>query len=88
MGVFASEGFEIMGREVNYQQAAFGMQNAAGFEQGSARIVKVVQDLVNDDEISRGICKGQGVDFPLPDLGMTESLFFKVRPGDGQHFAA
>ena len=78
MGVFAAQGFKFMGGEINNQQAAFGMKNAAGLEQGAAGIIKIVQDLVNDDKISRAIGKGQGVDFPLPDLGMAQGLFFQV----------
>ena len=78
VGVFAAQGLKFVGGEINYQQAAIGMQNTAGLEQGAARVVKIVQDLVNDHEISRGIGEGEGVDFPLPDLGMAQGLFFQV----------
>ena len=88
MGVLAAQGFEFMGCEIDHEQAAAGMKYAARLEQGPSGVVKVVQNLVNDDEISRTVGKGQGIDFSLPDLGMTQRLFFKVRPGDGKHLAA
>src|SRR5688500_11252813 len=51
MGVFAAQGFELMGGEINNQQPALGMKNAAGLEQGAGWIIKIVQNLVDDDEI-------------------------------------
>ncbi len=44
MGVFAAQGFEFMRGEINNQQAAIGMKNAAGFQQGAAGVAKGVKD--------------------------------------------
>ena len=78
MGVFAAQGFKFVGGEINNQQAAIGMKNAACLDQGAGWFIEIVQDLMDDDEISSAIGEGQGIDFTLPDLGMAQRLFFQI----------
>ena len=78
VGMFAAQRFQFMGCKINNQQAPLGMKHAARFNQGATGFVKVMQDLMDDHQISGAIGLGQGIDFTLPNLSMAKGVLFQI----------
>ena len=88
MGMMGAQEFELVRREIDDQHLAAGLQRAAGLRQQPARIVEIVQHLVDDDEVGRADAGVEIGDVAEPDLRVTDAGGGELGARHRDHLAA
>src|SRR5262249_10854231 len=88
MRVLVAQMLELMRCEIDDEEATAGRENARSLGQGAARIIEIMQYLMDGHEIGAGAWKGQSIDVGLAHLSVAQPGSFKIRTRDDQHFAA
>ena len=87
MGVLALQFDQIVRREIDDQHHAAGPHHAGGLAQRRGRIVGIVQDVMDGDDVEAVGFEGQGIHVALADVGIVDAGPGEVVPRQRQHLA-
>ena len=88
MRLFLAKLFKLVRREIDDQQAATGFENAGGLGECAGRLIEIVKNLMDGDEVGIVVGEGEREDIAMAHLQMAQSRIFDRSAGDGQHLAA
>ena len=87
MGVFFAQEFESMRGEVDDDEDAVRPQHPRGFGDRRGGPVGIMQDLMDDDRIERGVGKRQLIHVAEPNDAVVKPGPFEIDAGHGEHLA-
>ena len=88
MGMLGAQEFEVMRGKIHDQDFPAGFEQASSLRQHSARIVEIVQYLVDDHDIGRADGGIERSDVAQAHLRMGDARSAQVRARHRKHFAA
>jgi hypothetical protein len=88
MGMLCAHEFEVVRRKIDDQHVAARSQRAACAGDGPARIVEIVEDLVEDDDVGRPHPAIDIGNIAQPHMGMGDVGRRELGPGHRDHLAA
>ena len=78
MSVFCAQFFQLVRRKINNDDSSARFQNSARLKQGTLRVIKIMQHLMDGNQISARIRKWQCLNISLPHLRILKARHLEI----------